>query len=119
MKKFIVVIMIAVMVAVSAVALAACTDKEEVVSVQKIEAALVENTVIYVGDTFDAAKFVITATLSDNSKVKVTNTSGIFYDKSGLKLVNNKYSESGELTLKIIYLDKYEAEVKVTVNKVL
>ncbi|NLO64090.1 MAG: hypothetical protein GX095_02445 [Clostridiales bacterium] len=114
-KKFIVVLSIIAIIAVSAAVMAACTDKEEEVRVEKIEIVLAENTVIKVGDKYDSSKFEINATLTDGSKVKVTNTSGIYYDKSGLNLVNGKYSQSGEVTLKIIYLEKYEAELKFTV----
>lgn len=117
MKKLVIFTIIIALVGISAVAMFACTDKEDTVSIQSIEVALVEDTIIYKGDTYDASKFVITAILSDKSKTTISNTSGISYDKSGLKLVNKKYSEAGKVTLKVSYLDKYAAEVEFTINE--
>lgn len=119
MKKLVILSLIIALVGISAVAMFACTDKDDTVYIEKIEIAVAENTVINKGDAYDASKFVITAFLSDKSTTKVTNTEGIFYDKSGLKLVNNKYNEAGTVTLKISYLDKHTAEVEFTVNEVI
>lgn len=117
MKKLIVLVIIAAIVALSAVAMVACTDKEEVVRVDKIVLEVKSDAVFYVGDAFDASKFTITATLTDKTEVVVTNTEGVFYDKTGLKLAAGKYSEAGKAKLKVIYLDKYESEVEITVNE--
>lgn len=115
MKKLIIVLFIVALVAVSAVALTACGDKEETVTVTEISAKVGTGNVFYVGDSFDTTKFIITATKSDDTKVTVTNTNGFSFDKSELKLVNGKYSEAGTFTLKIKYLDRLETTVEVTV----
>lgn len=117
MKKLVILTVIIALVGISAVAMFACTDKEDTIYIEKIEITVADNTIINKGDAYDASKFVITAFMSDKSKTKVTNTDGIFYDKSGLKLVNNKYNEAGKVTLKISYLDKHTAEVEFTVNE--
>ncbi|MDD3946894.1 MAG: hypothetical protein PHI19_03550 [Clostridia bacterium] len=117
MKKLIVLVVLVALIALSAVAMLGCTENEETVKIEKIEAVVADNTVFHVGDAFDASKFEITATLSDETEVEMTNTAGVFYDKSELQLNNNKYSEEGTFTLKIIYLDKYEAEVEITVHE--
>jgi uncharacterized lipoprotein YehR (DUF1307 family) len=116
MKKLIIVLFIVALVTVSAVALTACGDKEETVTVTSISAKVGSGNVFYVGDSFDTTKFTITATKSDDTKVTVSNTNGFFYDKSDLHLVNGKYSVAGTFTLRIVYLDRLETTVEITVN---
>jgi len=117
MKKLIIVLCIVALVAVSAAALTGCGEKEETVSVTSISAEVGTGNIFYVGDSFDSTKFTITAILSDESEVTVTNTNGFFYDKSELQLVNGKYSAEGKFMLKIVYLDRLDTTVEVTVVK--
>jgi len=116
MKKLIILLFIVALVAVSAAALTGCGDKEETVTVDGITAKVGSGNTFYVGDSFDSTKFTITAEMSDDTEVTMTNTSGCVYDKSGLQLVNGKYSAAGTFTLKIVYLDRLETTVDVTVS---
>lgn len=114
MKKIISVILALTLIAVSCVALTACNN-DETVSLVSIKAELSENSVIKVGDTFNTSLFNVTGVFSDESEKAVVTTESLTFDKSTLKLVNNKYTEAGEYTMKIKFLDRLETSLTFTV----
>lgn len=118
MKKLSLAVITLLIVATCACCLFGCTVKEEVTSIEKIDATLTSGTVIYVGDTFDSSVVKLTATLSDGTKTVITSTAATSYDKSGLKLdARNRYTEVGTFTLKITFLKYDDITVSITVNE--
>ncbi len=114
MKKALLTVLVLVLTLTLGVALVACADQEEL-HVTAITAEVAEGATFKVGDAFDAELFVVKATLSDDSVKEVTTTAALAYDKSGLSLVDGKYSKAGEVTLKISFSD-FTTELKFKVE---
>lgn len=113
MKKIIVSALVIVAVLVAGFSLVSCV-KEEEVKVDKIEAEVVKNTVYTVDTAFDTATIQLTAVMTDGTKTEMTNKAAVVFDKSGLKLINGKFSEAGTFTLTVTYL-RHSTTVQITV----
>ncbi len=107
MKKIIISILAVIMLATGVFAMVACNKAEETTSIVSISGVLNEDVELTVGDEYSADDFILTAVLSDEKEVVVTNASALTYDKSGISLDSKGcYAKAGKQTIVITYLSR-------------
>lgn len=105
MKKTLTTILIIALLLTTVFALTACKEETEV-KIVKTEITLAKNAKFRVEDEFSTSQFVITTYLSDDT-TKTPTAATLDFDTSSLKLdADNKFTEAGNYTLKVIYLDQ-------------
>ncbi len=104
MKKLIISILVVIMLSTCVFAMVACNSGDAEVTIVSISGELTEDLELVVGDAYASTDFVLTALLSDESEVIITNTSALTYDKSGLSLDSDGCYEEGTQKIIITYL---------------
>ncbi|MDR2267125.1 MAG: hypothetical protein LBE09_06040 [Christensenellaceae bacterium] len=118
MKKVILLTVLVLSVIALTVSMVACTPSDKTTVITKITGEVASGVTFKVGDEFSASSFVYTATLSDDTTSTLISTSvGLVFDKSNLKLVDNKFTEAGDYDVKAVYLNKYETVISITVTE--
>lgn len=106
MKK-VSIVMLLLVVLTGVFCLAACTEKSEIITVDKYEITESKYTV---GDTFDKSKVVVTAYKSDETTATISKN--LVLSKDGLASLaldaDNKLTKAGTFTIKVYILEENE-----------
>ncbi len=117
MKKIFVCIIAFVLAVTATCMFVGCNNqKEEVATVTSISAKVASGTTFKVGDSFDATKVTVTATLSDKTTRTVSTTAALSFDRAAMELDSDgKFTKAGTYTVKVTYSD-WSTDMTLTVS---